>query len=264
MARVIPLSLGLGLCLSLLAACGDGAASSNGDGPDPTEAPSSPANPTVAAHENDPGPVPQLDGPASKFSIAQFDLDSGFLTDIPGTYVLDASNYGQTKTFATPEEGQRLLAEWGYIGGYETGYTPEGRERAVLQGAHYFWVESHLFEDQDGAAAAYSYFEERLRASGSEAVTFPGLGNESSAWVRLGEKVYGSSVDSAFHRVVFRRGNLVSIVATWGAEPFMTVNVATTLGAIVDEKALGERDAPEPTPTSNFTPEVVSTPTGGN
>jgi hypothetical protein len=265
MARVLSLSLGFGLCLSLFTACGDGAASSNGDNSSPTQPAASTASPTTSAvSPNDPGPAPALDGPASKYSISQLDLDSGYLTDIPGTFVLDALNYGQTKTFATPEEGQRLLSEWGYAGGYETGYTPEGRERAVLQGAYYFWVETHLFEDQAGAAAAYDYFDGRLRASGSEAVTFPGIGNESSAWVRLGEKVYGSSVDSAFHRIVFRRGNLVSIVATWGAEPFMNVGIAASLGAIVDEKALGERDTPEPTPTSNFTPESVTTPTEGN
>jgi hypothetical protein len=264
MARNLFLTLGLGLSLTLLAACGDGEASSNDDGTSPTATQSTQANPTSAGTENDPGPEPALSGPASKYSISQLDLDSGYITDVPGTYVLDATNYSQTKTFATPEEGQALLTEWGYAGGYETGYTPEGRERAVLQGAHYFWVETHLFEDGRGASAAYDYFEERLRASGSEQVTFPGIGNESTAWVRLGEKVYGSTVDSAFHRVVFRRGNLVAIVATWGAEPFMNIGTVTTLGRIVDEKALGERDAPEPTPTSNYTPETGSTPTGGS
>lgn len=266
MARVLFLTLGLGLSLTLLAACGDGAASSNDGDSSPTATQQGSTNPTSAPgeSENDPGPEPSLDGPASKFSISQLDLDSGYITDVPGTYVLDALNYGQTKIFATPEEGQQLLSEWGYVGGYETGYTPEGRERAVLQGAHYFWVETHLFEDGQGASAAYDFFEEQLRASGSDAVTFPGVGNESTAWLRLGEKVYGSTVDSAFHRVVFRRGNLVAIVATWGAEPFMNVQAATALGRIVDEKALGERDAPEPTPTSNYTPEAVSTPTEGN
>lgn len=265
MARILFLSLGLGLSLSLLVACGDGAASSDDDS-SPTSTAEDPASstPTSAAVENDPGPEPALDGPASKYSISQLDLDSGYITDVPGTYVLNALNYSQTKTFPTPEEGQQLLNEWGYAGGYETGYTPEGRERAVLQGAHYFWVETHLFDDGEGANAAYDYFEERLRASGSEAVTFGGIGNESTAWVRLGEKVYGSTVDSAFHRIVFRRGNLVAIVATWGAEPFMTVDAAAELGRIVDEKALGDREAPEPTPTSNYTPEAVTTPSEGN
>lgn len=265
MARVLSLTLGLSLAVALFAACGDGEATAPGDnqGPTPTQS-AVQSSPTPAGQQNHSGAEPVLEGPASRYSIAQLDLGPGYLTDVPGTFVLTERNYGQTKTFTSPEEGQRLLAEWGYLGGYETGYTPEGRERAVLQGSYYFWVETHLFEDAEGATKAFEYFDARLRASGSENISFPGIGNESSAWVRIAEKVYGSSVDSAFHRIVFRRGNLVSVVLTWGAEPFMNVGIVGNLAAIVEEKALGDRPAPEPTPTSNYTPEVVSTPSGGN
>jgi hypothetical protein len=43
---------------------------------------------------------------------------------------------------------------------------------------------------------------------------------------------------------------MLVVVATLGAEPLMEVNAAYGLAVIIDEKAMGVRQAPEPTPTS--------------
>lgn len=207
---------------------------------------------------------PSLDTPASKYSIIQDDLPEGFITYIPGTYVLDTDDYAASKIFVSTDEGKALLNQWGYLGGYETSYTPEGRERAVLAGAYYFAVETHLFDDESGAEAAYQHFHQKLTSSASTMVETAPLGNESTAWARQGDVIRGSSVPSLLHTVVFRRGNLLAVVSTFGAQPFMTVETSVSLATIVDEKALGERDAIEPTPTSNFTPQDAASATSAS
>jgi hypothetical protein len=187
------------------------------------------------------------------YSISQDDLGPGYITDIPATFVLDVQNYGKTATFSSEQEGQDLLTKWGYLGGYETGYSPEGRDVAVLNGAYYIKVEVHLFKDETGAKKAFDYFENRLRqAQSAQPVTAAQLGNQSSAWRTVFGKVPNSSVDAAYHRIVFRRGNLVSVVLTYGADPFMKVDTVRSLAVMVDQKALGEKTATEPTPVSSF------------
>jgi len=243
--------------LAIAAACGD---DDDGGIASPTSVVTTPS-PTAAPHDST--TEPDLDGAASKFAIAQTDLPAGFLTDITATYVLTRENYSGTPIFESPSRGLNLLAEWQYEGGYETGYLAEGGQAAVLNGGYFFWVETHLFEDEEGAKAAFEYMSERLDESVSEPISASPVGNESGAWKAVGDPVGSSTIPSALHRVVFRRGNLVSVVATYGANPLMSIDTATELAQIVDEKALGEREAIEPTPTSNYTPPAasVSTPT---
>ena len=80
-------------------------------------------------------------------------------------------------------------------------------------------------------------------------MTAPAVGNESAAWRLVYDTIGNSSVKSVFHRVLFRRGNMLVVVATLGAEPLMEVNEAYGLAVIVDGKAMGNLQAPEPTPT---------------
>jgi hypothetical protein len=237
------LSLALCACsLALLAvACGDD------DGGTSNPIPGTDVTPT--AYVNDPTAAPILEMPASRYSISQPDLVPGYLTDVPGTYDLTIQNYSTTRTFTSPEEGVQKMSGWGYLGGYETAYTPEGRERALLNGAYTIYIESHLFESEAGAQAAFDYFRDRLAQSVSEEVTAPAVGNQWSAWRLVSDPISDSSVNSVFHRLLFRRGNLLVIVATYGAEPLMEVDRAFDLAVIVDEKALGNRSAVAPTPT---------------
>ena len=239
--HLVRLSLAALVALSLVS-CGD-------DAPSPTsEAAGGPtATPTAAA--NDASFAPQLDGPATKYTLLHEDLGPGYLTDVQGTFVLDAASYGATAAFDDAEQGRRTLEEWGYIGGFETGYIPEQRETAVLNGGYYINIESHLFEDEAGARAAFEYFADRIDSSPAERVSAPPLGNESAAWRLVSGRVPSSTVEAVFHRYLFRRGNLVVIVATWGAEPLMSIEHAFELARIVDEKALGLRPVTEPTPS---------------
>ena len=248
----MPRRLLLALCAAILAipvfsACGDGAASDGGDAP----AVSGTASP--AGSEN-PGTSPKLDGPASKYSVSLDDLGANWITDIPATYVLKVENYAATRTFTSADEGRRLLNEWGYQSGYETGYSPEGRDAAVLNGAFYIHVESHLFAGEAGAKAAMAHFESRIKGTGAGPISVLPVGNESAAYTVTFGTIGKSKVNAVYHHVIFRRGNLVTVVLTKGAEGFMKVEGARELALLADQKALGQKPAIEPTPTSNYTP----------
>ena len=214
---------------------------------------SAPSGATPTA--DSPSVSPVLQPPASQYSINLNDLGTAFITDIPATYVLTVDNYAATKTFTSVAEGKKDLTKWGYLGGYETGYSPEGRQTAVLQGQYYISVESHLFKTVDGATQAFAYFQDRLKGQ-SQPISGPPVGNESSIWKLVEGTVPTSTVPAVYHRLIFRRGNLVTIVLTYGADKFMTVNIVHDLAVIVDEKALGHKKAIAPTPTSNFTPNI--------
>ncbi len=232
-----PLAALLLLGALLISACGgDGGGVAAG-----TEVPASTA--TV-----DPESSPTLAMPVSRFALSLDDLPDGYLTDRQSTFELTSENYAAgTKIFPSPDEGRRMLDEWGYVGGYETGFEPENRMTAVLNGAYYAKVEVHLFRTPEGAAGVQGYFEEKL-AETSDRVNAQEVGNSSSAWKLTRDTVPGSSIAAVYHRVMFRRGNLLAIVQTYGSDVLMSVDVAQSLATMVDEKALGSRPAVEPTP----------------
>jgi hypothetical protein len=248
----MPRRLVLALCactlaLPALAACGGGGGASDGVTAGTTAASNTP-------NGANPGTSPTLDGPASKYSVAIDDLGVNWITDILYTFVLNIENYAPTRTFTSAAEGVRMLDEWGYQSGYETGYSPEGRDTAVLNGAFYIRVESHLFETEDGAMAAMAYFESIIKSTGASPVSAAAVGNQSAAYTATFGTIGKSRVNAVFHQVIFRRGNLVTTILTKGAEGFMKVEPARDLALIVDQKALGQKPAVEPTPTSNYTP----------
>ena len=125
----------------------------------------------------------------------------------------------------------------------------------MLQGRYYVSMEIHLFETASGAKAAYDSFQDRYgKISGSERATTKGLANQSSGWQMLSGTVATSDLVGAFHRFVFRRGNMLAAVQTYGAQPFMTIDRARDIAVIIDERALGTRPATEPTPSGTTVP----------
>lgn len=191
---------------------------------------------------------PTLAMPASRFALSLDDLPDGYLTDRASTFALTSESYAAgTKMFPSPEEGRQMLDDWGYVGGYETGFEPERRMIGVLNGAYYANVEIHLFRSAEDAAGAQEYFEERL-AETTDRVNAPQVGNSSSAWKLTFDTVPGSNIAAVYHRVLFRRGNLFAVVKTYGSDVLMTVDTVQSLARLVDEKAMGIRPAVEPTP----------------
>ena len=221
--------------MTLAAACGGG-----DDNPDDSDSPG--ASPSV-----DTTITPVLAMPVSRFALSLDDLPEGYLTDRESTFSLDSENYGATAIFPSAEEGQEALEAWGYLGGYETAFEPDQRMTAALDGAYYAAVEVHLFKDNEGAAGAQSYFEEQL-AAGSDRINASDLGNSSSAWKVSRGTIGSSSIPAVYHRVVFRRGNMVGVVQTYGSEVLLNIDAAWGLALTVDEKTLGTRPAVTPTP----------------
>ncbi len=245
MNRGLLLVLGGCLAVSLLgAACGgdDDAGAIGGS----TTTPGSGGSTTTTS-------TPVLASPASKYSLLQDDLGRGYITDIRGTVVLDLKSYAATPVFKTPVEGEKQLTEWGYLDGYQTAVEPEGREEATLTGAYAIVMETHLFKDAAGAKKFYDYLQ-TVRNKQSSVLQAQAVGDESLVAYLTSGKIQGSTVDRAIHQVYFRRGNLVGVVKTIGAAPFMKPEYVTAAAKMMDDKALGSRPAPSPTPTSNYTP----------
>ena len=251
------------LMLPLLAACGG---DDDDGGGTPTEAGGSPAvlSATAASSpgSNDSNTSPVVAMPVSKYSLSIEDLGEGFGVEISETFVLDIRTYGGTAAFPSASEGQKLLSKWGYLGGYETAYWPEGRKQAELNGAYFVSIECHLFTDETGAKAAYAYFVDHLaKLANTAPVNSAPVGNESKSFAIKAGKVASSTINEIYHRYAFRRGNFVAIVQTIGAEPFMRIETARGVAAIMDAKILGTRAAQEPTPTSNYQTAKSPTPT---
>ena len=232
---------------SLLACGGDGDDSDSG-GAGSTSTANAVANPTTS---------PTVQRPAGKYSISIDDLGQNFRTDVPYTFAFDAVGYandGRVRAFPSVAEATKHLNDWGYIEGYQTGYIPEdlaGPEGAVLKGGFYVTVETHLFKDPEGAMEAYEYFAKYL-GSTAQTVEAPAVGNKSTAYVTTIGKIGKTQVSATFHHLLFVRGNVLTIVLTKGAQGFMKVDTVVSLARIADEKILGDRQAIEPTPTSNF------------
>jgi len=253
MARRLALALCAGTLFPLFAvACGSGDSNSSND---PGSSTNSPAAGATQSSSN-PSGEPQIAMPASRFAISVDDMgkdattgNAAYLTDLKATYVLDAKSYGRTSAFASADEGEKLLTQWGYLGGYETGLIPEGRDTAVLNGAYYVNVEVHLFKSSDGAKKAYEQFDKKVRGAGKgQEVPSATIGNQSNTWTLTEGKVGTSTVNRVYHQAIFRRGNLVAAILTSGAEGFMKVDIVRAMAAIVDQKAIGQKNAVEPTP----------------
>jgi hypothetical protein len=238
--------------VSVSAACG-------GDGGD-NDSGSTPASSATPAQSavNVSTATPTLDGPASKYSITLDDIGLQWFTNIAKTLVIDRDFYANSDdVFATPADGQRLLAEWGYQEGYETAFIPEGRDQAVLVGSYYIVQEVHRFATAEGAAKAFQYYRDSIHAPANKSA----VGNRAVAFTGIGTKIPKTDVNSQFEQVIFQRGNVVAIVLATGAQGFMKSEYAWKLAVMVDEKLLGIRASIEPTPISNYktpTPEPAS------
>lgn len=204
---------------------------------------------------NDPSAAPVSEMPVSRFALALEDLDTSvFRTDVSSVLDLTTDVYATSTTFDSSDQGKQLLTKWGYEGGYEAGYLPIGSTQAVLNGAYYVNVELHLFKDADGAKEAYTYFDQRILKGKAQAAAIAQVGNQSAGYTTDAGALSGATVDAVADRILFRRGNVVSVVFVYGAKGFVTIDTARQLAMVEDNKILGKQRAPVPTPVSNFTP----------
>lgn len=199
------------------------------------------------------GPSPVLFGPASRFVPSEEDLQGYYRADTSSALGVGKELYGQIGPFKNSATGQDLAAEWGYEEGFIVGFDPAGLLSAVVQGNYWVTTEAHIFQTVEGAEKAYKQYVSFYEGTeGVESQPLKGLGNESSAWRAIGDKLGSTDLDSVYHRFVMRRGNVIFQVETLGALPYMTPDAAREVAIIMDERALGERPAPTPTPSGSL------------
>lgn len=226
----------------------------------PGAAPTIDPNRTIAANTGQTvvrngGPEPRLSIPSSRFLAAEEEIPIVVVASRPDTFPVNVELFAALGPFPTAAEGAVLAAEWKYVEGYATTFEPDGLLAGVLLGRYFVLIEAHLFETADGAKAAFARYVEAYNAAPrSEEQAAPGTGNESAAWRIYAGKVGTSTTDAVYHRVVFRRGNLLSVVQTIGAAPVMTVAQVAAIAAIVDQRAMGGRPASTPTPRPTAKP----------
>lgn len=193
--------------------------------------------------------------PASQWSILLGELPEKYEVDVPNTFAQNISTYSSSYWFTNEQEGSKLASQWRIIDGFDAVFQPTGLAADVAQGEAYITVETYMFQTVDGAKLAWAYFDNKLKTvAGSEPVKTKGLANDSSAYRIIKGTVGPSEIVGVYHRFSFRRGNTIVSVQTWGGQPFLNIDIARNLAVIVDNKLLGERPAPEPTPlpTPNF------------
>lgn len=232
-----------GLAL-IAAACGGG-----DDGGSP-QADLSPSTGGVSG-----GPEPLLEMPVARYAPSLEEMPGRFEVNTPETFGLTAATWSVIGPFDNPQEGEQLAGDWGYVEGWRVLYNPDGQLAGVVEGRYYATIEVHLFETTAGAAEAYArYLDRSINKAGSDRQNTRPLANESSGWELVEGTVGGTDMVAVYHRFIFRRGNLVGMVLTYGGQPFLTINPARDIAVIIDERALGERDAIEPTPIPTVLP----------
>ncbi|MBI2767124.1 MAG: hypothetical protein HYX53_14595 [Chloroflexi bacterium] len=212
----------------------------------------------------DGGPSPQLELPASRYLPEVKDMPKGNDVYPNDTFALSSLAFATTAgIFTTTNEGENSAAEWGYQDGYQATFQPRGLTADVAKGQYYTTVNTYLFATDTGAHAAYIAFESKYGTlKGSERLQgVKGLGNESSAWKYESGTVGPTDITAVYHRFIFRRGSMVAVVQTYGGLPYMSIDKARELAIVVDDKALGNRPAPTPTPAPSNGAIVVPTPT---
>jgi len=195
------------------------------------------------------GPETIAAGQVDRFAPLQNELPVDSRVNVSDTFAMNISTFSSSYVFNNNEEGERLAKQWGILDGFQVAYEPRGLAAEAIKGAYYINVEEYLFETGGGAHAAYEHIANRLKANRNAVVQeHRGLGNESMGVKLVSGPLVTSEITGVYHRFLFRRGNVVSVVQTLGGEPFMSLDQARDIAVIIDDKILEKRQAVEPTP----------------
>jgi hypothetical protein len=205
------------------------------------------------------GPEPVLSGPASRYDAELADLSGQYKVDPKDTYDYLLSSFAAQGPFKNETEGNELAKQWEIIDGFTAAYIPDGQLAGVLQGRYYVTAETFLFKQLSGASAAYEKFVDFYKSS-ADSVTEQAkqLGNQSAAFKLVRGTVGDTSTVAVYHRFVFRRGNMVGVVQTFGRDGVMSIAQARDIAITMDDRALGKRESkvPTPVPTPLLAPTV--------
>jgi hypothetical protein len=206
------------------------------------------------------GPSPTVPGPASKYSPSLKDLSGLYTVNVPDTFTQNITTFASSYLFPNNQQGSDLASQWKIIDGYKVSYEPDGLAAGEVKGGYYVTVEVYLFQDTNGAGDAYTYMADFFsKGPGAEKDDTKGLGNSSAAYHIIHGTVGPTDTPEIYHSFIFRRGNVVTVVRTQGAQGLVTIDRARDVAVIVDDRILGHRDATAPTPIP--TPKISLPPT---
>jgi hypothetical protein len=148
------------------------------------------------------------------------------------------------------------LEEWGRTDGYQVEYASNDSE-ALLSGTYDIFAAVSLYQDQEGAAAAFRTGKERLQEKlreleDADPVEIPTVGDESMAFVTTTSQEQGTSEVSVSLQVVdFRRGNVLGRIGATAPTALASIDEAIKLAQAIDSRIL--RVAGQVSPTASPT-----------
>jgi hypothetical protein len=193
---------------------------------------------------------PRLAGPASGYVPGIADLDPWLNPYPPETFVVTRDLFPYVGPFSNPGQGEEFMSTQGFEDGYHIEFEPDGLLAGVAgQGQYYLTIETFLFTTDAGARALFERYQELgERIPGSEPVEIQSLANQSGGWELLQGTVGASDQVGAYHRFIFRRGNMVAVVQTYGAMGQVSIETAREIAVMIDNRARGVTPAATPTP----------------
>lgn len=205
----------------------------------------------------DGGPEPRVTGPAARYAPFLEELAGSFEVFPPEVFGIAPPTWGLRGPFPN-QDGEARAVELGYVEGFQVQYNPEGLLAGVLGGRYYLTIQTHIFETVEGAREAFTLYEETSSNTlGATSLSPRGLGNDWIAYELPKDTVGNSDTVAIYHRFVFRRGNVVAWVQTYGAQPLMTIDTARDIAVMIDNRILGNTEPIEPTP-------IAAAPAGGS
>ncbi|MEP7216540.1 MAG: hypothetical protein ABI782_09835 [Anaerolineaceae bacterium] len=205
--------------------------------------------PSVSVGGTTGGPEKESRGVASQVVPSIDEVPKGMKVNVPESFALNLGTFSSSYLFVNNKEGEDKANAWRIVDGYQVAYQPDGLAADLLRGRYYVQAEAYLFQTIDGATQAYEFMDKfYLARPGAQKVPTKQLGNQSNAYKLVSGTVGTSDQISAYYRMLVRRGNAVFVVQINGSDKFVTVDQARDIAVIMDDRILGNRAAPVPTP----------------
>jgi hypothetical protein len=177
----------------------------------------------------------------------------------PGTRQIE--NQDLIEASPNPEATEQSIAQTGRLIGYQAEYAVPS-ELSLLSGPVNIVSTAALYLTVEGARDAIrSAAADYGQLSAFEAIEVEPVGNEHMAHAleRTEQLEDGREVSIVTYFIDYRRGNLVVTVALTGATAIVEPAEALALARVIDEKILGQRPAPLPTPAGTAPPAATAT-----
>jgi hypothetical protein len=184
------------------------------------------------------------------FVVQLGDIEPGWETEVLETFIISPEGFATGQYFSSIAAGESAVQDFCYVDGYQAQLAPIGKSADVALGKHYIRSETYRFCSAEGARGMWELldrFHAGVEGSVREVDVLP-LGNASSAFRILSGTVAGTELPGAYHRFMTVRGNMLFITQVFGALQYTSIQQARDYAVIIDEKVLGQRPAPTPTP----------------